>query len=240
MEVQNPRSEITPASLSNPTLSKKDLSNLINEWLTRFALNASVALDSRTRALYLRTWEDGFEDVEPDRLKAAFIACLRSHPFKTMPTIGDVRKHLHKAEENEAMLKAERKWQWVLDFIRRFYSPDMPGGVSSGAPAMREQTLTAIRAAGGMAWIAECDREALIWCKKAFIESYLAWDEMEKGTYLLPDGPIKDAFAAAAAAKILPEGNFQLAKSASPNRPEVIESAKDPSASEKNVVEPKK
>ena len=64
--------------------------------------------------------------------------------------------------------------------------------------------MTAIRAAGGIAWIADCDREQLVWCKKAFIESYMAWAELERDEYLLPaDSPIRELLSGAAE-KLLP------------------------------------
>jgi len=178
-----------------------DRRELIREWVVRFALNADKPLNAKEQAVYCSMWEEGFSDLDTGRLKGAFIACLRSQTFKTMPTIGDVRQHLSKAEVDANTLGAEKKWQEVLDYIRIFYSPDL--GIDRKAPPIGEHTMTAIRAAGGIRWIHECDREQLVWCKKAFIESYLAWDRLEKGHFLLPEGPVKDAFGAIAELKSL-------------------------------------
>jgi type III secretion system FlhB-like substrate exporter len=42
------------------------------------------------------------------------------------------------------------------------------------------------------------------WGKKRFIESYLAWEEIEENQLLLPDGDLKNLLAGVAAAKALP------------------------------------
>jgi hypothetical protein len=148
---------------------------------------------------------DGFADVEQGRLLAAFVACLRSRTFKSIPGVGDVRQHLAKAEIGAVQFEAEQKWKRLLDFIRCCYSPDLPGCVSRGAPRITERTDHAIRAAGGLAWLNECDGAALVWCKKAFVEAYIRWNELDKGQFLLPDGPVKEAFAAIAERKQLPK-----------------------------------
>jgi len=167
--------------------------------LTRFAVNAGASLGDKERAVLLSTWKDGFADVDGGRLKAAFIACLRSHTFKTIPTIGDVRQHLSKAEESAAQIEAGQKWEQVLAYaVRR--SPDFP---DRNPPRISERTMTAIRAAGGLDYMRDCEQESLQWAKKRFVESFIAWEQLEKGQYLLPDGPIKQAFAAVAAVKML-------------------------------------
>jgi len=157
-------------------------------------------MGAKERAVYLSTWADGFADIEPERLRAAFIACLRSHTFKTIPTIADVRKHLSRAEEDASTLEAEKKWERVRETIQREYNPDIPHRFSA---RISERTMTAIRAAGGMEWIRGCSQDQLVWCKKAFIESYMPWERLEKGRFLLPDGPVKEAFAAVAVLKSL-------------------------------------
>ena len=192
---QNLQLETAQQSHSRPTSSKNDL---INEWLTRFALNASVALDTKTRALYASTWAEGFADIEPGRLKAAFIACLRSHTFKTMPTIGDVRQHLSKAEESAANLEAEQKWQQVLTYAQST-SPDYP----TRPIKIKDQTQAALRAAGGLNWIRDCPKDDLQWAKKRFVEAFTSWNALEKNQFLLPDGEVKTLIAGAAQ-KFLP------------------------------------
>ena len=174
--------------------------SLINDWLSRFAANASIALDDKNRAVLFSTWKDGFADVDAGRLQAAFVACLRSHTFKTIPTIGDVRKHLSRAEGNAAEEEAANKWETVRGYaVRR--SPDFS---DKNPPRILPRTQAAINAAGGLDRIRECDSDALVWCRKAFLESYVRWGELEQDQYLLPDGQVKNLLAQAAK-KLLPE-----------------------------------
>jgi len=184
---------------SPPTGSLKDL---INEWLTRFAINADKTLDAKSRAVYLSTWLEGFADVEPERLKAAFIACLRSHTYQTIPTIGDVRQHLQKAESNATNAEAEQAWQRVLEIYRVHWCPDMPGGFTRGAPALDERTWQAARAAGVFR-----DHESVealhVWAKKQFLESFIRYGELEQEQFLLPD-ELKNLLADVAETKALP------------------------------------
>jgi hypothetical protein len=165
----------------------------------RFALNADKPLSARDQAVYCSTWDDGFSDIDAGRLKAAFIACLRSHTFKTIPTIGDIRQHLQKAEGDATDELAERKWTQVLEYIRLEWSPDIPS-----QRRITERTQRAINAAGGLAYIADCEPEAKQWARKRFIESYIRYGALEQEQYLLPDGELKDALADFAQTKALP------------------------------------
>jgi len=166
----------------------------------RFALNADKPLDAKEQAVYCSMWEEGFSDVDADRLRAAFIACLRSHVFKTIPTIGDIRQHLAKAETGAAETEAAKKWDDVQDYaVGR--SPDY---AEKNPPRILEQTATAIRAAGGLDHIRDCDSESLQWARKRFIESWLRWHELQGNQFLLPPGPIKDRIADVATAKSAP------------------------------------
>ena len=116
-----------------------------------------------------------------------------------MPTIGDVRQHLTKAEVCATNLEAEQKWQQVLAFAQST-SPDY-----AGRPIrIKEQTRAAINAAGGLDWIRDCPADELQWAKKRFVESYEQWTALGKNKFLLPDGEIKNLLADAAQMKALP------------------------------------
>jgi hypothetical protein len=163
-------------------------------------LNAGKALDAQEQAVYFKMWSDGFADIPFDRLSVAFVACLRSHAFKTMPSIADIRKHIDKAKGNCGEEQAALKWDEVRKMIRLHYSPDIPWH----GPKISERTQRAINAAGGMAYIAECIGDDLVFARKRFIESYLRWDELKQDEYLLPDGEVKRLLADVARAKALP------------------------------------
>lgn len=167
----------------------------------RFALNADKPLNAKEQAVYISTWEEGFSDVDAGQLKAAFVACLRSHTFKTIPTIGDIRQHLQKAERNAAEEEAAQKWEQVLAYAVRT-SPDIP---DKNPPPIKERTRRAISAAGGLNYMRDCDNESLQWSRKRFIEAYVRFDELQQDEYLLPPGEVRDLLAVAAETKALPE-----------------------------------
>jgi hypothetical protein len=173
--------------------------SLINDWLTRFAINADKSLDDRARAVYSETWLVGFADLDTDRLRAAFVACLHSHKFKTMPTIGDVRQHLSKAQGSANEEQAAKKWDVVLAYALQ-RSPDI---AEKNPPRISERTGRAIRAAGGLNWIRDCPAKELPWARTRFIESYIRFGELLQSEYLLPDGEAKNLLAGAAQ-KLLP------------------------------------
>ena len=201
------------------------LESLISKWVVRFALNAGVALDAPAQANYRVLWLEGFSDLAPDRLEAAFAACLRSHVFKNMPTIADVRQHLQKAQGHAADEEASRKWDRVREYIRLHYSADgiqaknhKPGcprrgcDCPSAAAKISERTRRAINAAGGMASLSECIGTDLAFARQRFIESYLRWDELKQGEYLLPEGELKKILADVAQNKVLPSSSPSFAE----------------------------
>jgi hypothetical protein len=134
-------------------------------------------------------------------LKAAFVACLRSHQYPRIPTIADVRQHLKKAQSNAADEEAGQKWTQVLEYIRVRWSPDIP---SRNAPGFREQVQRGINAAGGLAYIADCELEAKQWARKRFVEQYIRYGELQQERFLLPDGALKNLLADVAQTKALP------------------------------------
>jgi hypothetical protein len=197
--------EIILLENQTPKSHSKDSGNsskraLIVEWLVRYALNADKPLTAKEQSLYASSWEQGFADVDAVRLKAAFIACYRTHAFKTIPTVGDIRQHLQKAETGAAETEAARKWDQVKVYAERL-SPDFP---DRNPPRILPRTRAAINAAGGLSFIRDCDAEALTWARKRFIESYIRWSELERDQFLLPDGMIKKLFAEVAASKSAP------------------------------------
>jgi hypothetical protein len=167
---------------------------LISEWIVRFAVNANKPLDAVAQAVYVATWTEAFADVETARLKAAFIACIRSLTFRTMPTIGDILKHLTQAESNAAQFAAEERWQYVLRYKREHFHPDLR---NYKPPKLDERTDHALHVAGGLAGISQSDTNQLVWRKKAFIEAYLAWDQPGKDKFLLPQGEVTNLLSEA-------------------------------------------
>ena len=187
MEKQNQISK----SHSRDSDNSNSKTALIREWVARFALNADKPLNAKEQAVYCSTWADGFADVDYSRLNAVFIACLRSHKFKTIPTIGDIRQHLARAESNTAEEQAALKFDEVLGELRRHYSPDIPWH----GRKISEPTQRAINEAGGMGYLVECIGDNLVFARKRFIESWLRWDELQQDRHLLPEGEVKKLLA---------------------------------------------
>ena len=143
--------------------------------------------------------------MEPATLERLFRRAIKTCHF--FPKVSDVLQPIE--DSPIAQAEAEAKWTRVLEYIRLFWSPDLPGGVSRGAPRVTERTMTAIRAAGGFAWLNECPRDDLQWCKKRFVESYTAWATLRRDEYLLPeDSPVKALLSEANRALPAPRDNW--------------------------------
>lgn len=88
------------------------------------------------------------------------------------PTPADIRAQIEAADATALELKAERAWEKLLEYIRRYYLPDVPGQLSRSAPPLPKDMEYAMRAAGGLGWIESCPIDQLPWAKKAFTEAY--------------------------------------------------------------------
>jgi len=148
-------------------------------------------------------WQEGFEDLSYSVLEAAFRKALGTCKFWPVK-VADIRENVDRVHETAVSEAADLEWQRVLDLRRMYWSPDMPGGFSRGMPKLAERVDRAVRASGVFK-LQDCEPEALhVWAKKRFIESYLAWAELEQEQFLLPDGELKDLLAGVAETKALP------------------------------------
>lgn len=196
--MENQASSLSTRLEQPPRSDSESRVRLIREWLFRFALNCGETLSPDRASGLVTLWSEGFADVAPGRLQAAFVSCIRAHRFPKMPTVADIRSHLTKAEEGATNLEAERKWEQVLRYAQST-SPDYP----ARPVRIKDQTQAAIRAAGGLDWIRDCPSDDLQWAKKRFLESFTSWNALEKNQFLLPDGDLKTLIAGAAE-KLLP------------------------------------
>lgn len=171
---------------------------LIREWLAKFALNADKELTPQTVAVYEALWLEGFSDLSNDVLVAAFRKTLQACKFWPVK-VADVRERIEQMEVSAVNLQAEAKWQQVLSYALST-SPDY----ASRPVRFKEQTSAAIRAAGGLSWIRDCEQSELQWAKKRFVESFASWDLLKKNEDVLPPGELRNLIAEAAQ-KLLPE-----------------------------------
>lgn len=175
----------------------------------RLALNSGVALEPGTRAVYVKLWTESFADLDDSKLNAAFQKTLLTWGSEfgkvgKLPTVGDIRGHLDATAQKELASRADLEWQKLLDYIRRYYWADGPW--QHKAPKLPEKVRVSCNAAGGFAWLNECDRGALVWAKKAFVESFTAWEEMKKDQFLLPEGALRNLLIEAASERALLSG----------------------------------
>jgi hypothetical protein len=128
-------------------------------------------------------WVDVFvrAQIAPERIEAAFDKAERQ--LKFWPAPAEILGLITMAKDNGAE-EASLKFQWVRDYIRLHYHPDL--SVRSGPP-IPERMRRAINAAGGMVYLSECSKENLVFARKRFVESWLRWDELEQDEYLLPE-----------------------------------------------------
>jgi len=169
-------------------------------WILKFALNARQELDEIALQGYQQLWESAFAELGAEALTSAFTKTVRDCKF--MPTVADVLSHVEHAKATAADEQAEREWQWVLEYIRRHYHPDL--SVQRG-PQIADRTRHAIRATGGLAYISNCEPEAKQWAKKRFVEAYLRYEELERDYALLPEGEFKARLKALAESKSIPQ-----------------------------------
>ncbi len=177
------------------------LDSLISEWVAKLAINAGVALDAKTQAVYCSIWREGLSDLSPEVLLAAFRKTLRDCVYWPVK-VADIRKHVFQAESNATGEAAEKAWQRVLECRSLYWNPDL-GGFTRGMPKLPERVQQAARAAG--VWRDFSTVEDLhVWAKKRFVESFIAWGESERDKFLLPDGNIKNLLTQFSNTKALP------------------------------------
>jgi hypothetical protein len=176
---------------------------LIREWLFRFGLNFDKDVVS-----LLPLWLETFGGMNPAILERLFNRALRTCKF--FPKVSEILEPLESAEKAAAPEAAEEAWRQVLEIRRLHWNPDMrrrdpytPTPFERATAALSERVAQAARAAG--VW-RDFDSVADLhtWAKKRFIESFIAWGELEQDKFLLPEGEVKELLAGVANLKALP------------------------------------
>jgi hypothetical protein len=112
----------------------------------------------------LPLWQEAFGEIDPEILKPLFRRALKTCKF--FPKVAEILAPLESVGETNC----EQEWQALLDYVRRWVDPDMPGGRFRGAPELPVEIDHAARAAGGVFWLRECPTSELQWAKKRFTE----------------------------------------------------------------------
>jgi hypothetical protein len=145
-------------------------------------------------------WVDVFQhsQLTPEQIGAAFRRAETACRF--FPSPAEVLGFVSAAQASAIEEEAGQKWTRVLEYaVRR--SPDIP---EHNPPRISDKTRSAIRAAGDLDYIRDCDRESLQWARKRFVEAYVRYVQLEHDGHLLPDGEIKSLLETVAAQKSLP------------------------------------
>lgn len=129
--------------------------------------------------------------------RKAFATC------KYFPTPAEVLEPLQSVKQAALPEEANAAWQKVLAIRREHYNPDLPQYLSRALAKLPERVQRAARAAG--VFREHETIEALhVWAKKAFLESYARWNELEESQFLLPDGELKEMLSVMALTKSIP------------------------------------
>lgn len=193
---------LTKPSQSRCEEPRLTVADLIEEWLPKLAINAGVALDANTQAVFLAIWLEGLADLSPAVLLAAFRKTLMECAYWPVK-VADIRRHVSHAESNATGEAAQKAWQRVLEIRRVHWNPDIPGPFDRALAALPERIRQAARASGVFRDVESAD-DLHVWAKKRFLESFIAYGELEQEQFLLPDGEIKTLLAEFAESKALP------------------------------------
>jgi len=189
-------SQLLPISLSETQERSDSTEKLIREWLFRFGVEHKEDVAPK-----LPLWLEAFGGMDAAILERLFHRALRTCKF--FPKVSEILEPLASAEANAAPEAAEEAWAGVLEIRRVHWNPDIPGPFNRAIARLSERVRQAARAAGEFRDFESV--EALhTWAKKRFVESFIAYGELEQNRFLIPDGEIKNLFAGAARAKALP------------------------------------
>jgi hypothetical protein len=181
----------------------KPSDSLIREWLFRFGVEHKEDVAPR-----VPLWLEAFGAMDPEILESLFKRALRNCKF--FPKISEILEPVENVEKAAAPEAAEEAWQQVLEIRRLHWNPDIgrrdpriPTPFERATADLSERISQAARAAG--IW-RDFDSVADLhtWAKKRFIESFIAWGEVEQNKFLLPDGEIKNLISGVAKLKALP------------------------------------
>jgi hypothetical protein len=171
------------------TSQQPDSTRLIKQWLVKCGEVYGREITSALVSIWLRE----LSSMDGQTINRLFSRHLKTSRF--FPTMADLLAPQIEAKKMEVSESAEIGWQKVMAYVRDWVHPDI---TFSRAPKLPEKLDRCARAAGGLSWLRECPSEELQWRRKAFIEAYERWEQLEQDHFLLPDGEIKELFAQAA------------------------------------------
>jgi len=154
----------------------------IREGLFRLA----VLFDRDVNEAWEPLWLESLAEVDPPLLEFAFEQLMKTFipsmacPFPAPTHVWEILQGIEETADRE---ENENSWQQAIQTIDKNYYPDLGRG-----PEFPPRSAYAVRAAGGVAYLASATREQLVWAKKAYMEAYLLQIALEK--YSQPGGPL--------------------------------------------------
>jgi hypothetical protein len=190
-------SQLLPTSLCKTQERSDSTGALIRQWLFRFGVEHKEDVAPR-----LPLWLEAFDGMDAAILERLFSRALRTCKF--FPKVSEVLEPVAMAEKNSAPAAAEEAWERILEIRRVHWNPDIPAPLDRAVARLSERVRQAARAAGVFRDFDSV--EALhTWAKKRFVESFVAYGELEQDKFLLPEGELKNSLADLAATKTLPD-----------------------------------
>ena len=190
------------ATISQPQTSKQP--GLSSEAIRQFLVKAGEVYGKQITAPLVSIWIEALETYPVETLGPLFRKVFGTCKF--FPTPAEVLEPLQSVKQAALPEEANAAWQKVLDIRRKHYNPDIPQYLSRALAKLPEQVQRAARASGVFQEVSDPD-QLHVWARKAFLESYARWDELEESQFLLPEGELKNMLAEVATAKALPFGN---------------------------------
>lgn len=191
------------AILSPSQTSERPVSS--SEAIRQFVVKAGEVYGKQITAPLVAIWIEHLSEHSPEVLQPLFRKALSTCKF--FPTIAEFVGPLQAVKQAALPEEAGDAWQKVLAIRREHFNPDFPRYLTFAISRLPERVQRAARASGIFQEVSGLD-QLHVWCKKRFIESYLAWEEIEENRFLLPDGELKNALLGLANTKALPSSEI--------------------------------
>jgi hypothetical protein len=172
-----------------------------SEAVRQFLVKAGELYGRQITAPLVAIWIDAVGSYPVETLAPLFRKVFATCKF--FPTPAEVLEPLQALKEAALPEEANAAWQKVLAIRRTEYNPDLPQYLARALAKLPERVQRAARAAGVFREFESAD-DLHTWAKKAFLESYARWNELEESQFLLPEGELKNMLAEVAKAKAVP------------------------------------
>jgi hypothetical protein len=133
------------------------------------AMSLKQPLTDAQADVLMEEWALIEEEVGFDALSEAVRGVMRNDT-EWFPSVKAIRERAGLKQEDRLQAEVNAAWDWVLNYIRRFWHPDI--GPHSNAPAIPERIAYAIRQLGGLRRISMRTYESEPFIRKDFADAY--------------------------------------------------------------------